>query len=262
MLDYFHLQIADLYLLLPALSSVDEGRRLYEVRLFERLLPFAMELGVPGITLSPGIETPEITEARMPRSEAVELRPAEKPEADTEMVTYQPPVLDPEQIETAPPSPTPFDHSVDSFRRIVEATEDFDLRVSFEPHLDSVAATPEKALIMLEKVPGLSLTLDWAQFAAQGIISREIEPLLPHTAHVQVRQATRGRLQTPYHEGSIDLQQVVTMLLDNDYRGTIAVEYMNRSGWHGMAALNIIQETGLTRDAIRNARTRIMSNLD
>lgn len=270
LLDYFHLKLTDLYILLPALSSADEGRRLYEVKLLERLLPFAAELGVPGITLSPGIETPEITEARLPHGRAVELRPAEPTDPEAELVTYRQPAVEPEDVQededndgprpdAPPPPPTPFDYAVDSFQRIVEIIEDTDLRISFEPHVDSVAATPERALKMLETVPGLSLTLDWAQFTAQGIISREIEPLLQHTAHVQLRQAARGRLQTPYHEGIIDLSQVIELMVENDYRGAISIEYMNRSGWHGLAALDVVRETGLTRNEIRNARNRLLA---
>lgn len=267
LLDDFHLALTDLYILLPALSSADEGRRLYEVKLLERLLPFAAELGAPGITLSPGIETPEIKDARLPHGRAVELRPAGRPDPDADLVTYRTPegVAEPNAEEEASPpgpahtQPTPFDYAVDSFQRIVEIIEDTDLRISFEPHLDSVAPTPEKALSLLEAVPGLSLTLDWAQLTAQGAVSSEIEPLLQHTAHVQLRQAARGRLQTPYHEGIIDLGQVVELLAVNDYRGAISIEYMNRSGWHGLTALDVVRETGLTRDEIRNARKRVLA---
>jgi len=258
LLEDFHLQITDVYLLLPALASADEGRRLYEVKLFERLLPFILELGAPGVTLSPGIETPEITEARLPRPEAIQLHPPDKGPPDAEIVTY---------ARTHPPGgpgeafgPGAFEHAVDSFQRIVELAEDTDLRISIEPHLDSVAATPEKALALLEAVPGLSLTLDWAQFTAQGIAVREIEPLLQHTAHVQVRQAARGRLQTPYHEGTLDLRQALSLLVTSDYRGAISVEFMNRAGWHGLAALDIVRETGLIRDEIRAIRRELLGS--
>lgn len=257
LLEMFHLQITDLYLLFPALASADEGRRLYEIKLFERMLPFIFELGIPGVTLSPGIETPEITQAKLPRAEAVELRPAPAKDPDAEPVTYEKKNT-PDKSETI--SPTPFDYAVDSFQRMLELIEDTDLRLSFEPHMDSVAATPAKALALLEAVPGLSLTLDWAQFTAQGIISSEIAPLLQHTAHVQIRQAARGRLQTPYDEGIIDLRQALTLLLDNGYRGAICVEYMNRSGWHGMAALDIVRETGLTRDELRMYREQLLAD--
>ncbi len=259
LLDYFHLEVTDLYLLLPALASVDEGRRLYEVRQFERLLPFVLELGAPGVTLSPGIETPEIKNARIPRLELY-TRPIdiEDDEAEEEP-DLEPGVFDtgPEE-EPEPPPPSPFDYAVDSFQRIITLIEDTDLRMSFEPHIDSVAPTPEKALQMLEAVPGLSLTLDWAQFAAQGIITREIEPLLQHTAHVQVRQASRGHLQTPYHEGVIDLRQVVFLLNEYGYRGAISIEYMTRSDMHEAAVLDVVRETALVRDILRDARDEFM----
>ena len=260
LLDYFHLELTDLYLMLPALSSLDEGRRLYEVRQFERLLVFATELGVPGITLSPGIETPEIKNARIPRLELYTnpIVPDDEDE-DDEAPELEPGVFDVEE-DPEPQPPSPFDYAVDSFQRIVELIEDTDLRLSFEPHIDSVAATPEKALAMLEAVPGLSLTLDWAQFVAQGIISREIEPLLQHTAHVQIRQAGRGRLQTPYHEGAVDIRQVVSMLLRNDYRGAISIEYMTRADTAEPAILDVVRETSLVRDAIRRTRQELSAS--
>jgi sugar phosphate isomerase/epimerase len=261
MLDDFNLEVTDLYLLLPALASVDEGRRLYEIKQFERLLPFAVALGTPGITLSPGIGTPEIKNARIPRLEmyTTPIAPEDlAAEAELEPSIFE---EDPtaEEPDPEPPPPTPFDYAIDSFQRIIEIIEDTDLRLSFEPHTDSVAPTPEKALELLETVPGLSLTLDWAQFTAQGIVSREIEPLLPHTAHVQVRQAARGRLQTPYHEGIIDLRQVVSLLVQNDYRGAISVEYMNRAGTeHGVVGFDVIREASLTRDTLRKARRQLI----
>ncbi len=253
LLDRFHLELTDVYLLLPALSSIDEGRRLYEVKLFERLVPFASELGTPGITISPGIAPPP------PEPEPSARHPAEQGQtkaAEPGAAKGEPAA---ETAELPPAPPTPFDHAVQSLQRIVEIIEDTDLRLSFEPHLDSVAPTPAKALALLEAVPGLSLTLDWAQFTAQGIISREIEPLLPHTAHVQMRQAARGRLQTPFHEGMIDYRHVLDLLIAHDYRGVISIEYMNRSGWHGLAALDVVRETGLTRDALRAYRQLLPS---
>lgn len=247
LLERFHLEITDLYLLLPALSSADEGRRLYEVRLFERLVPFAVALGVPGITLSPGIEPPQA------QPDPFQTHPADAQEP--------PPGQETAEGEPPPPPPTPFDWAAQSLRSAVEIISETNLRLCFEPHLDSVASTPEKALALLEAVPGLSVTLDWAQFTAQGIISSEIEPLLPHTAHVQLRQAARGRLQTPYQEGTIDLRQVLALLFENDYRGALSIEYMNRSGWHGMAALDVIRETGRTRDALRTYRQALLAAL-
>lgn len=147
--------------------------------------------------------------------------------------------------------------AVPALLRMLQAAEDSDLRISFEPHMDSVAQRPEQALLLLEAVPGLSLTLDFAHFLYQGIVSREVEPLLEHVAHVHVRQARRGCLQTPHDEGTMNIQQLLQDLSDYGYRGTLTVEYMTTFGWHGMKQISISKESVRTRDALRAARSRI-----
>lgn len=147
--------------------------------------------------------------------------------------------------------------SVVALLRVLQTAEATDLRVSFEPHMDSVAQTPEAALLLLEAVPGLSLTLDYAHFACQGIDQAALAPLLEHVAHVQVRQAARGRLQTAHGEGTIDLAQLVQALHAVGYRGALSVEYMTTFGWHAMQKVNITRETVLTRDALRAARASL-----
>lgn len=257
LLDRFHLNVTDLYLLLPALASPDEGRRLYEVKLFQRLVPFVVALGAPGVTLSPGIAPPE-SETRRQKARGREAGDEENT-AEDDPPSALPPATPPPASEPEPLPKTPFDWAAESLRRVVEIAGETDLRVSIEPHLDSVAPTPDRALALLEAAPGLSITLDWAHFTAQGIVSREIEPLLPHVAHVQIRQAARGRLQTPFPEGGIDIQRMLTLLYQNGYRGALTVEYMTTFGWHGMAAVDIVREIGRTRDALRAYRRALLA---
>lgn len=161
--------------------------------------------------------------------------------------------------------PDGLDHSlaraVPALLRMLQAAENTDLRISFEPHMDSVAQRPEHALLLLEAVPGLSVTLDYAHFVTQGIVRREIEPLMEHIAHVQMRQARRGVLQTTYSDGTIDILQLVEDLYEAGYRGTLTVEYMTTFGWHGMQQVSINRETVRTRDALNAARARI-NNLE
>lgn len=153
------------------------------------------------------------------------------------------------------------DHSmaraVPALLRMLQAAEDTDLRISFEPHMDSVAQRPEHALLLLEAVPGLSVTLDFAHFVTQGIVRREIEPLMEHVAHVHVRQARRGVLQTAHDDGIVNIPQLVEDLYLAGYRETLTVEYMTTFGWHGMRNIRISRETARTRDALREVRARI-----
>lgn len=153
------------------------------------------------------------------------------------------------------------DHSlaraIPGLLRMVQATEDTDLRISFEPHMDSVAQKPDQALLLLEAVPGLSLTLDYAHFAFQGIEWSAIDLLLEHVAHVQIRQAKQGVLQTSFDEGVLNLPQMLHDLHACGYRGPIAIEYMTTFGWHGMKQISIGKETTRTRDALRAARAQL-----
>jgi sugar phosphate isomerase/epimerase len=198
LLDRFGLTLTDLYLLLPHINAPDPAHRETQLSLFERLVPFAVALRTPGITVSPGIVQKE----------------------------------------------DGLDHSlarsIPALLRMIQAAEDTDLRIAIEPHMDSVAQKPKQALLLLEAVPGLSITLDYA-----------------HVAHVQIRQAKRNVLQTAYNDGTINLQQLLQDLYDAEYRGALCVEYMTTFGWHGMKKVSISTEVVRTRDALRLARDRI-----
>jgi sugar phosphate isomerase/epimerase len=120
--------------------------------------------------------------------------------------------------------------------------------------MDSMAQTPEQIIKLLNDVPGLGLTLDWAQMVCQDVFHEDIIPLLAHTKHIQIRQAARAQLQTPFDQGRIDIQQFVKDVVAAGYDGVICIEYMNTPGWHGMMTVNAIEESARMRDALRSAR--------
>jgi sugar phosphate isomerase/epimerase len=146
------------------------------------------------------------------------------------------------------------DRAGDALREMVRSGKEVGLRISIEPHLDSLAHTPEQALKLVKDVPGLEITLDWAHMICQDISHADILTLLPHTRHVQLRQAAKRQLQTPFEKGRIDVKQVVDALKNANYEGVICVEYMNMTGWHGMAAVDAVTESARMRDALRNVR--------
>ncbi|MCB9451320.1 MAG: sugar phosphate isomerase/epimerase [Anaerolineaceae bacterium] len=213
-LKRFNLKVSDLYLMLPRISLADDARREKELELYKALIPFAVELGTPGITLSPGL-----------------AHPAEDEDAH--------------------------DRTVVMLREMVKAGKAADLDVSIEPHLDSMAQTPEAALKFLKDVPGLQLTLDWAHMVCQDIFHDDIIKLLPHTRHIQIRQAAREQLQVPFERGRIDVTRVMeSLIVLAGYDGVVCIEYMNTPGWHGMETVDPITESSVLRDALRDARDR------
>jgi len=149
-----------------------------------------------------------------------------------------------------------YDRTAAALREMVTAAQAARLPISIEPHMDSMAQTPESALKFIKDVPGLKLTLDWAQMVCQDIFHEDILKLLPHTRHIQIRQAARAQLQTPFDRGRIDPAKVVKDVLAAGYTGLIGVEYMNTPGWHGMIAVNVVQECTRMRDALREARDK------
>jgi sugar phosphate isomerase/epimerase len=145
--------------------------------------------------------------------------------------------------------------AVPALQQMLDVTEDDDLRVSFELHMDSAVTTPEQALILMEAVPGLSLTLDATHLVVQKLSWEKIKPLLEFTAHVHIRQASPKRLQSDFAEGTLDLHQIMRDLNAVNYHGFVTIEYMTTFGWHGTAEVNIPQQIVFTRDALREART-------
>lgn len=147
-----------------------------------------------------------------------------------------------------------WDRTVAALRQMVKQAQAVELAVSVEPHLDSMAPTPELALRLVNEVRDLKITLDWAHMVCQGLDLDAIKPLLPHVRHVQLRQAARDRLQTPFDEGSLDLNHVFAALRDASYAGVICIEYMKTPGWHGMVDVDSIGESVRLRDALREVR--------
>ncbi len=132
------------------------------------------------------------------------------------------------------------------------------VRLSIEPQAGSVAELPDDALMLLDCVPGLRLTLDYAQFLYQGLSRKDITPLLSKAAHVHIRQAVKNRLQTGFELGRLDIRETVEDIRDSGYKGDVSVEYLNTPGEFGAVAVNVIEETVKTRDALRNARLAVL----
>jgi len=242
-LRMFNLQVSDLYLMLPRIAlgatPEDSERRARELELFRTLIPFALELGAPGITVSPGLAPPADAPPIQPPIGSQPITPAEA------------------SAQTVSAAEFAFNRAADALRAMLETASSAGLRLSIEPHLDSVAATPAAALRLIEAVPGLEITLDWAELACQNFSLDEIGRLLPHTRHMHVRGAARGRLQTPLDKSALDLAKLMTESLSAGYEGAIAVELLQLPPGvtrHGAQKVNAVREAAAIRDALKRER--------
>ncbi len=124
------------------------------------------------------------------------------------------------------------------------------VKYSVEPHLWSVAPTPQAALELVRRVPGLTLTLDYGHFTAQGIADQEIEPLVAHASHFHARCACPGKLQTDFAHNTIDHSRVLRAMQRSGYSGWVGLEYV-RMELEITDRVDNLAETILLRDHLR-----------
>lgn len=141
--------------------------------------------------------------------------------------------------------------AVEEFSRLVDAGYNAGLRVSFEPHVESIAESPGDVLHIVKHVPKLKLTLDYSHFIYQGYGDADLEPLLPHTGHFHVRQARKGVLQCRVSEGAIDFGRALKALSTSGYDGWVAFEYVWEQ-WKDNDRVDVLSETLMLRQQLRS----------
>jgi sugar phosphate isomerase/epimerase len=194
----------------PDPRQVEEGEQL-----FDAFLVFARRLGVPGVTVLPGL----------PFGGA--------------------------------PWEVALGRSVEGLRRRVEKAGEAGLRLSVEPHIvsttpyaGSVIDTPAKVESLLERVPGLELTLDYGHFNVQGIADREVEPLLQHARHFHMRGGAKGFVQTTFEDNVTDFGRVLDLMAAGGYDGWVEFEYVHDAR-PGCSSCDNVQETMKFRNFVR-----------
>lgn len=154
-----------------------------------------------------------------------------------------------------------FERAVEELAWRVHYAERIGLKISVEPHLGSLFDTPDKAVQLFERVPGLGCTLDYTHFVFQGIPESEIERMIPYARHFHARGAAPGRLQTTLRQNTIDYDRVVDLLEESGYEGYIGIEYVwtpgdPPGGPYDMTNTDNVAETILLRDKLRERMNR------
>ena len=142
--------------------------------------------------------------------------------------------------------------SVDGLARRVELAAARGLALSVEPHTGSLIDTPEKTRELLDRVPGLQITLDYAHYVYGGVTQDEIDPLLPFARHLQCRPGRPGGLQVSVKQDAIDWVRVVTALNTAKYQGYLGLEYTWQE-WLDCNRVDTVGESILLRDLLRAA---------
>lgn len=138
----------------------------------------------------------------------------------------------------------------ESSRRATLAAE-AGLAYSVEPHVGSIAPTPDKALEFVRLARNVTLTLDYGHFIYAGFSNEEIHPLLDHAGHFHARGAAPRRLQAPVSENVIDFAAVNERLASRGYAGWICLEYV-WIDWEGCNRCDNVSETLLLMSLFQN----------
>ncbi len=122
-----------------------------------------------------------------------------------------------------------------------------------EAQRGAAIATPVDLRRLLPAVPGLRINHDPGQFACQGFGPESYEDLDAVTAHIHLRQARPGALQTRLEEGTVDCRRVVQRLQAAGFQGVYATEYVHFPQVPDCATVDVVTETVKMRDLIRAA---------
>lgn len=131
-------------------------------------------------------------------------------------------------------------------RILTDMAGEHGLTVRFEPHMMSVADTPERALALIERALHATVTLDYSHFLLQYIPVERIHALLPHTDHFHVRQARPGKLQTRTEEGTLDFVEIANRLKALNYERCLSIEYVCIP-WYDCNQVDCLTETVFTK---------------
>lgn len=146
--------------------------------------------------------------------------------------------------------------SAKMLQRYVDLASSFDLEVSFEPHDGSCTPSPETAMQLVSLVDGLKITLDSAHFEYAGYPVSDYHDIFSSVRHIQIRGARTGVMQAIAEENETDYDLIIKSLLDSDYQGGIACEYVWIKGWDCNRVDNV-SETVITRDYFRDSLRRV-----
>jgi sugar phosphate isomerase/epimerase len=122
-----------------------------------------------------------------------------------------------------------FENAAGVHRKMVEIAAGYGLAYHVEPSRTSLLNTPEKALRMIEEVPGLRYTLDFLHYHINAVPLKESIPLLRYAGHMHARQASAGKGKCDYALGEIDYDAVVKEMLRINWQGSIAMEFWNNA---------------------------------
>jgi len=144
-----------------------------------------------------------------------------------------------------------FETSVEEYKWMIDVAQKNNMLLNFEPCIMSIALEPAQAERLVQAVPGLGYTLDYAHQVQIGLTNAEIEPMHQYARHFHVKQSAQGEFEVKPEaaNGVIDFNRMGRKLKDDGYNGVVTVEFVAapdviEAGW------DMKEETGRMKQVI------------
>ena len=108
---------------------------------------------------------------------------------------------------------------IEASRELLAVSLPMGVDIAIEPHVMGPLESPRDTLTVVEAVPELELALDYSHFTMLGYTQAEIDPLCAFAAHVHLRQAKPGFLQTRLEHGTLNFPAMLDALRQVGYDG-------------------------------------------
>lgn len=144
-----------------------------------------------------------------------------------------------------------FARAVDELSWQVEQAQSCGIVFGVEAHIGSLVPRPRAAEKLLQRVTGLTLTLDYTHFTRIGIADEKVEPLVQYASHFHARGGRQGRLQESFGRNAVDYKRVFEVMRETGYQGWIGIEYV-WIDWERCNEADNVSETILFRDFFRS----------
>ena len=147
-----------------------------------------------------------------------------------------------------------FATSVEEYKGMVDVAQANGLLLNFEPCIMSIALEPSQAERLVQAVPGLGYTLDYAHQVQMGLTNEGIEPMHQYARHFHVKQSAQGEFEVKpdADNGAIDFDRMARKMKADGYDGVVTVEFVAapdviEAGW------DMQEETGKMKAVMERA---------
>jgi sugar phosphate isomerase/epimerase len=129
---------------------------------------------------------------------------------------------------TLAPAPTavPLDAEVQRLTRLAGLADAEGILLTVGTLMGTHAETPDGAVELCERVPGLGLTLDPSHFTAGVHQGKNYDAVFPHVRHVHLRDTGKGpnQFQVRVGQGEVEYGRIVSHLARHHYERSLTVD--------------------------------------